>query len=49
MKAVEIRGPGEDSGGEEEEDTEREGKRGSELNFSDPTFVHFARALCGHY
>lgn len=43
MKAVQICGPGEDSGGEEEKDTEWEGEGGGGLNFLDPAFVHFVR------
>ena len=41
VKTVEIRGPGEDSGGDEEEYTKGKGEGGCGLNILDPAFVHF--------
>ena len=45
METVQIRGPGKDPRGKEEEDTEGEGKGGGGLNFLGPTFVHLVRLL----
>jgi hypothetical protein len=45
VETVQVGGPGEDSGGEEEEDPKREGEDCGGPNLLNPTFVHFVRLV----